>query len=367
MRALIVIGLLWTGLLVACSQNPEDPLVGRVDAAISSGYEYLLGRQERDGAWRSKLYPGYTDGESLSPLVIKALLYGPAGPEGQAAAARGLEFLASRLPPRPSKMTFPVYSLSMAAIDLSRDSAHQEVRDAIITYLRGHQLTEQLGWKPEDLSYGGWGESKEPYRRPPGDRIDPSRSANLSVTLFALGALRLAGAPPDDPAIQKALVFVQRCQNFPGDGGFFFSPTNLRQNKAGDKRSYGSMTADGLRALLRCGLSGDDPRVRAARGWVLEHYDPLKNSGEFPPGQEEMREALYFYYCWTTAHALVESGPPAEGDWARPMCEELLRRQHPKGYWRNEQGRMTEDEPLVATPMALAALVMARSALSSSP
>ena len=62
-------------------------------------------------------------------------------------------------------------------------------------------------------------------------------------------------------------------------------PGDEAQNKAGrtagtDRfghvrmRSYGTMTADGIRRLLRCGLAEDHPRVAAARrGW----------SGTFPP------------------------------------------------------------------------------------
>ena len=37
--------------------------------------------------------------------------------------------------------------------------------------------------------------------------------ADLSSTLFAIGALRIAGVAAEDPAIRKALTFVERCQN----------------------------------------------------------------------------------------------------------------------------------------------------------
>ncbi len=311
-------------------------------------------------------YEPYQDGESLSPMVLKALLYGPSGPEGQVAAQKGLAFLAPHMPPARSKMLFPNYSLSIAALAFARDPAYKPTVDAIVAYLREQQLVESLGWKPSDLDYGGWGESRSPYRRPKNGKVDPARAANLSVTLMVLGALRVSGVSAQDPAIQKAQKFVFRCQNFEqgGDGGFVFSPWNLRQNKAGERTSYGSMTGDGLRALVRTGLPPEHPRVVAARTWILTHFDPKKNSGDFPKGQEKMRDALYFYYCWTTAHALVESGGARDNAWARPMLEELLARQKPDGSWLNAEGRMTEDEPLVATTMALAAMTLARSALT---
>lgn len=366
---LILVALLWA----SCSNGPAppssspsavgDPFLDKVDSAIKAGYAYLLERQQPDGAWRSSKYDTYKDGESLTPLPLKALLYGPSGPDGQAAAKRGLAFLAPRMPPAKLTMTFPNYSLSIAALCFARDPAYKANQDAIIKFLREQQLVETLGWPKDDLNYGGWGEARTPYRRPKSGKVDPARASNLSVTLFVLGALRVSGVPPDDPAIQKALVFVQRCQNYPGDGGFFFSPFNLRQNKAGKKTSYGSMTADGLRALLRAGLGKDDPRVVAARDWIVTHFDPKQNSGEFPKEQEEMRDALFYYYCWTTSHALVEAGSE-DSSWARPMLEELLSRQNKQGFWVSQFDRMTEDEPLVATPMALAALTLARSALA---
>src|SRR5205823_12631210 len=96
----------------------------------------------------------------------------------------------------------------------------------------------------------------------------------------------------DDPAFPKALVFVRSCQNFADDpefadptlddGGFHFIYDDPARNKPGlaglDRhgrprfRSYGSTTADGYRALLRCGSAGHDPRARAALAWLQSHF-----------------------------------------------------------------------------------------------
>ena len=76
----------------------------------------------------------------------------------------------------------------------------------------------------------------------------------------------LAARDPIDPA---------RADPAFDDGGFFFIPNDPGQNKAGPAgtdrhgrqrfRSYGTMTADGLRILIRCGLPATHPRVVAAR------------------------------------------------------------------------------------------------------
>src|SRR5262249_51357884 len=64
------------------------------------------------------------------------------------------------------------------------------------------------------------------------------------------------------------------------DGAFFCAPGDPPRNKAGVAgtahrgrerfASYGSTTADGLRALLACGLPRDGARVTAARHWLAE-------------------------------------------------------------------------------------------------
>jgi squalene-hopene/tetraprenyl-beta-curcumene cyclase len=204
--------------------------------------------------------------------------------------------------------------------------------------------------------------------------------------LFAVGALRIAGATADDPSIRKALRFVVRCQNLSDesrnddpafdDGGFFFTPTDPVRNKAGvagtDRRgrvryhSYGSATADGLRALLRCGLSPEHPRVAAARRWLERHFSATQNPGDFAPARASERDATYYYYAWSLAHAFralggrMREGPGRETAWAELLARELIRRQRPDGTWSNRFTASKEDDPLVATPLALGALGLCR-------
>src|SRR5262249_18016231 len=151
----------------------------------------------------------------------------------------------------------------------------------------------------------------------PGQAPAPLLESNLSATVYVLDALRTAGVKSDDPAFKKALVFVQRCQNFAGDdkeadpkfddGGFFFIYDDPVRNKAGlvgkDKHgrerfiSYGSMTADGWRALLLCGLGPDHARVKAARQWIEKNFAVDKHPGNYPEDREVSRPSVYFYYC----------------------------------------------------------------------
>ena len=170
---------------------------------------------------------------------------------------------------------------------------------------------------------------------------------------------------------------MQGCQNFSDgqgdpahdDGGFFFSPVDPARNKAGEGgvdrlgrvrfHSYGSATADGLRALMRCGLDASSPRVTAARAWLERHFSAITNPGTFGPLRDLEREGTFFYYAWSISHALraMPAGSiRGESSWAVAITRELLRLQRPDGTWSSRFTAAKEDDPLVATPLAAGAL-----------
>ncbi len=253
-------------------------------------------------------------------------------------------------------------------------------------------MTEDLGWQPADKPYGGWGYSPRLPRKPkPGEPLPPLTESNLSATLFALEALRAAGVPAEDPAFRKALVFVQRCQNYSenarqrepalDDGGFYFIYDDPVRNKAGiagkDRSgrerycSYGSTTADGLRGLLLCGRPADDPRMLAARAWLEANFRVDGHPGKYPKDREHNRGAVYYYYCCSVARALSALGinevqtPRGKVRWAEALADELLRRQRPDASWSNPLVPQREDDPLVATSLAARALASCRKALAA--
>ncbi|MHC4219340.1 MAG: hypothetical protein ACYSU7_12905 [Planctomycetota bacterium] len=377
-----------------CGQPPPEDLRSRVERGMDRAARYLISQQSADGTWRSRTYGALADGADLTPPVLKTLLLGPQSRDSSAVCGRARDYLRGwvaedgSIPPE-SELDYPVYTAALAAIILnwmvidpsgSIDEASRQARDAWIDYLRSFQLNERLGWQPDDASFGGWGYSVRPPRKPETDRL-PFES-DLSSTLFAVGALRLAGAMPDDPAILDALIYVKRCQNFSDDkdqgdpafddGGFFFTPANAAQNKAGiagtDRHgavryhSYGTATADGFRALIRCGLPAGDARVLAAKAWLERNFTTETNPGVFEPALAADREAFLHYWCWSISHAFRLLGVPTiEQDgrqvpWAALIAEELLGRQHPDGSWQNPYSFMKEDDPLIATTLAVGAL-----------
>ncbi|MEL6181301.1 MAG: hypothetical protein AAFS10_20255, partial [Myxococcota bacterium] len=167
------------------------------------------------------------------------------------------------------------------------------------------------------------------------------------------------------------------------DGGFVFSPELDDGNKAGPAgvdaqgrkrfRSYGSMTADGVRALVRLGRSVDHPRVKAAAAWLANHFEAERNPGTFPERDEVRRRSSYFYYVWSVSHALrllgetrlERGGSGAAVVWPEALAEALLAQQRDDGSWANTATEMREDDPLIATSFAMAGLAISRMVLTS--
>jgi hypothetical protein len=345
-RAVVLAALFCVGCDGCTSE--EEEAAARIDAAIDRGLELLAAHADDDGAFPSATYGAFRDGRATTPLVLMAMWIRADDPHFEAQYRRGVDWIAEQ----PTEVhAYPVYTLatSLLVLGMPRNERHR----ARVAELRTALAAEQR----ED---GGFGYLSE--------------DSNLSTTLFAIGALRLAGTERDDPIVERARAFVERCQNFGegplDDGGFFFSPGFTDGNKAGPARtedgttrfhSYGSMTADGLRALLRTGAARDSPRVLAASRWLRTSFVPDHNPGTFEPLFEPRRDGSYFYYAWSVAHAFTAVGETA---WAEPLSRELMARQESDGAWRNRFTEMHEDDPLVATSFAVASLALAREAMT---
>jgi squalene-hopene/tetraprenyl-beta-curcumene cyclase len=388
-----VIAIAWAVGLTSCRSRDEGP-GARVDRALGAAMQSLVDGQSADGAWRSPTYGVFKDGLSLSAIVLKAVTFGPSIAGSTTARRRGADYLIARVRPDgsidggPFGMTYPVYTASAAVIALTQldDPDSRGARAAWLRELRRRQLTEEFGWEPDDPAFSGWGYSIEPPSQDAAVEATHPIDADLSSTLFAIGALRISGVEAGDPVIRKALVFIERCQNVAAsdaggdpqydDGGFFFSTTDPVRNKAGaagtDREgrlryhSYGSATADGLRALLRCGLARDHPRVVAAQHWLERHFSAGTHPGTFERPRAVDRDATYYYYAWSVAHAFRSLGITEihrDGQtvaWAEELARELIGRQRADGTWTNRFSASKEDDPLVATSFAAGALGICR-------
>lgn len=364
------------GLKLTAAEDKFSP--HKKDDAIARGIAFLLAAQSSDGAWRSQTYGSLKDGAALTPLVLRAIVSTRSNAVA-AATERGAKYtavLAEGLD--GSGDPNGLYLAANAAVVLSEPGfeRYRGARNQFVNYLSRRQLVEALGWSQSDDEYGGWGYAPVPVRKT-GAPMAPQ--ANISATRFALEALLASGAQ-SERAVEAALVFVERCQNYTptehtrfDDGGFFFIHRDVTRNKAGLAgvddtsakrfRSYGSATADGLGAMLLCNRSLTDPRCRAAAKWLVANGTPGKHPGDFEPRREFARNAAYFYYCWSLARTAKLAGDGEAGTIKRLAgltARDLINRQRADGSWSNEVVDLREDDPLVATSFALAALSAAR-------
>jgi hypothetical protein len=242
------------------------------------------------------------------------------------------------------------------------DGRYDETLKNAKAFVTGLQVGADGEVGEEDREFGGVGYSGK--ERP-----------DLSNTSYLLEALHAMDTPADDPTIQRALVFVSRCQNldskfndtpFAGkvnDGGFYYViPTEVtvesgseRTTANGGLRSYGSMTYSGFKSLVYAGLTKNDPRAKAALEWISKNYSVEENPGQGTAG--------LFYYYNTFGSGLAAGGSPiletADGtnhQWQDDLLAELAKTQKEDGSWVNTNQQWFENDPNLATSFALLAL-----------
>jgi hypothetical protein len=385
-----------TGCLSNNQKSLED-----IDNSLAKAARYLISKQSPDGAWLSETYGCFKDGPSLTPYVMSCLFFlKNSDINVESSFEKGVDYLVNmvdedgNIRTEPVGLSFPVYTAASASrVVVLQDKSERNLKaqSAWLKYLLARRLNKSLGWQPSDPEYGGWGFSLDlPHKPPQGQLPDPFSSSNLTATIFGIGALRSTKIDPNNPIWKDILIFVYKCQNFSDDpvksdarfddGGFFFCPGDPVQNKAGvagidnsaNQRfySYGSMTADGLRALLACGLPAEHPRVKAAQKWLEYNFDVKNNPGTFNKDREIIRNATYYYYLWSVAHAFSRLGitqietKNGSLDWANALADELIRRQRKDGSWHNRFSDAKEDDPLVDAPWAAAALAVCRQVIA---
>lgn len=341
--------------------SPADEYRG-YQQAVDRAAIYLAQAQGADGAFTA---PGVTS------VVTTGLLRNGRSADDPL-VARSLKYLEGMVQPnggvyQPDSL-YRNYETCLAMLcftEANRDGRYDKLLKNADRFIKQEQWDESEGHDRSSMYYGGAGYGR--HERP-----------DLSNTQFLIEALKAAGNGPDDEAMQKALVFVSRCQNLETehnttdfartnpDGGFYYTIAAGGSSMAGETpegglRSYGSMTYAGLKSMIYAGVGPDDPRVKAAFDWIRKHYDLETNPGMADNG-------LYYYYH-TFAKALnamgvdkVEDADGVKHDWRRELRQELLSRQRPDGSWVNENPRWMEGEPSLVTGYALLALSYCRPA-----
>jgi squalene-hopene/tetraprenyl-beta-curcumene cyclase len=326
----------------------------------TKGIAYFKSAQAEDGSFSAEAGPGVT-------AIATAGLLASGVDADEPVVAKALAYLQTFIHPDggiyPDGSTHKNYETCVSIMAFHRANErgkYDELLKNAEAFIRGEQWDEGEGLTPKDLAYGGAG-------------YGGSSRPDLSNTSFLIDTLHLLGESPEDPAIQRALAFVSRCQNLDTkandsefadknpDGGFYYTIAAGGSSMAGTTdngglRSYGSMTYAGLKSMIYAGVGQDDPRVEAASKWIAKNYTLDENPGMGPSG-------LYYYYH-TFAKALSALGDAeltdddgAAHNWKQDLVDALAKRQQADGSWINkDQARWLENDPNLVTGYVLLAL-----------
>lgn len=349
--------------------------------SISIALDWLQKNQNAEGYWSFKEQP------AMTALVLRCFLHaGKAGvpiDKYDSTTTKGFKYLESCVQ-KDGGIYMKGYenyntAISMIAFYSANDPKYRSIIVNANNYLVGMQMNEKDTAKAE--FNGGIGYNKDGH----------SDMNNMS---WALEAIYLAKQQQSkdtlkpeksDLAIPKemkelnwkaAIDFVSHCQNLAktnsmawvnedsiNKGGFIYSPG---ASKADSKQingktvlpSYGSMSVAGITALLFANLPREDVRIQEAFKWIQRNFSLDENPGL---GQQ----GIYFYY-YALAKSLKIYGVDSllvKGKdtilWRKKLLERLVSLQNKDGFWKNENNRWWENDPVLATTYALMAVEIA--------
>lgn len=273
--------------------QPTESHRARADVMIEKAIAYLLAEQDESGGWR--VNPTGPDMPAVTGLVVTGMVLGGALDEDDEdfhrAIDRAAAYMLSFQQPDGGiyDQLLPSYNTAICLSALAKLArpGDEAVRLMAQRFVRSLQYSEVANPEagggtvarvgPRHPFYGGVGYGS--HGRPD--------NSNLH---FALQALHDSGVPADDPAFQRALIFLQRTQmvddfnDMPyadgsSQGGFIYSTSQDEEHigegesKAGTieetlddgtvvsrLRAYGSMTYAGFKSYAYAELSPSDPR-----------------------------------------------------------------------------------------------------------
>jgi len=347
--------------------------------AVRRGLQWMIARQQEEGHWSSPEWP------ALTGFAVWALSMNDSTRYSEA-VDRGVEFLVSNAKPSGAIYVEPSIEMrgggksnyntgiSMVALHMT---GRDDVRPLVLRARNFMANSQHLG---DDVYHGGFG-----Y-----DAATDRAYADLSNTYIALEAMALTADVEDfrtegeRAEIDKAAAeaFVTRVQNrsesndapWVSDddenrGGFAYHPeaTMAGTIEADDGtvyfRSFGSMTYAGLLSLIYADVDRSDPRVRSAIDWSVRHWSLDENPGMGNQG------LYYFYNVLSKALAvygqdiLTSEDGTRRINWRQEFVKKLASLQRMddegNGYWKNEENRFWEADPVLVTGYALIALQVA--------
>jgi hypothetical protein len=271
------------------------PTAAEVDALIAGASSWLRAQQQPDGSFRKgpPFVLGITQLSAISLLKAGAAKDDPAIQKALAFQAKHIQPDGGIYNPEEGLENYGT-SLGLQFLALTGGDA------GAVGKAQGFLLSTQNATTGA-ITYGGIGYGSR-----------GAGNEDISNTSFAIEALRTSGVPSSDPRLQKALGFLERCQDLSSvnqlpwvknSGGAVYTPDESKAGgswytaKPGDPppamNPYGSVTYVLISSYLTLDLKPDDHRVQAALSWITGNWRTDMNPG-MP--ERQAREGLFYYY-----------------------------------------------------------------------
>jgi squalene-hopene/tetraprenyl-beta-curcumene cyclase len=359
-----------------------DPIDAKHLAAanklMKDGIAYLLSVADKDGGWSA----GGAYKPAITAIVLKVLVQSPGYNVNSPEVKKGFEVLMKYrqkdggfYDPGTGVENYTTALAVMALVAANDPQYGGAIREAV-DYLKKQQIVpgaespDGQNIAENDIRVGGVSYGK--HGRP-----------DLSNLGMWMDALNEAGVKGDDPAVQRALLFVTRCQNrsesnpLPwaaegdNDGGAIYAPAGkggdlkLAESMAGTARggrglrSYGSMTYVMFKSMLYANVAKDDPRVQAAYKWIRTYWRLDCNPNM--PEAKSLQGLYYYYHVFAKAlrawgRDTIKDIDGTEHNWRHEMIDALAERAQKDGSWKNDADRWNEGSPALVTGYAIMAL-----------
>ncbi|MBL4697640.1 MAG: hypothetical protein JKX70_02280 [Phycisphaerales bacterium] len=355
----------------------------KAELAIHRNIEYLGSRQNTitfgwDDDPEAQAIPAITG------LVLQGLLLDPGIDERHPLVIQGARYILKFVQDDGSihDGMLPSYNTAICVSALSKLHTQRALSGMLggQKFLRTLQYSDINTNNPNDPGFDEPIDINHPYYG--GVGYGKHGRPDLSNLSFFLQALHDTGVSTQDPAYQRALVFLSRVQmsdevnempyaDGSSQGGFIYATVPdlesvdgiAGQSQAGDiietaedgqelsrLRAYGSMSYAGFKSLVYANIDPDDPRMADAWKWIQNNYTLEENPGLGMQG--------YYFYLATMARALDAHGVDEINghNWREEMIDKLHSLQFVNGAYRTLNPRWMEDNDILIAAYALIAL-----------
>lgn len=325
---------------------------------------------------------------AITGLVVNGFMLDPGVDERHPVVATALRYILKHQQPDGGfyKDILPSYNTAICLSALAMVNKPEALKGMLEgrTFLKTLQHGKFNPNNPEDPGFEEPIDISHPYYG--GVGYGRHGRPDLSNLSFFIQALHDTGVSTNDPAYQRALVFLSRVQmsdkvnempyaDGSDQGGFIYATVeNIEsvdgmagQSMAGTTtetaengteivrhRAYGSMTYAGFKSLIFANLDPDDPRITEALKWIENNYTLDENPGMGMQG--------YYYYLTTMARALDAAGiNEINGhNWREEMIDKLHELQYTNGGFKVLESRWMENNDILIAAYALIAVQHAK-------